>query len=167
MAEEDIPDLTRAMTRAFDDDTSKNLGIERGGPDGYDDGRFFRKWVFSYRESRGHKITLGDAIVGGFVVWIYRHRPNVLGTIFVDPSYQDQGIGGRAWDFIEATYPTARGWQLETPSYAVKNLHFYEQRCGFRKTKAVATDEHAGTSLIYEKRATNPAARSRSTGEEA
>jgi hypothetical protein len=63
MTEEDIPDLTRVMTRAFDDDTRSNLGIERGGPEGYDDGQFFRKWVFSYRESRGHKIVLGDAIV--------------------------------------------------------------------------------------------------------
>jgi hypothetical protein len=43
--EGDIPELTRVMTRAFDDDAQKHLGIEKGGPPGYDDGEFFRKWM--------------------------------------------------------------------------------------------------------------------------
>ncbi len=32
MAESDIPDLTPVMTRAFDDDSQKHLGKEKGGP---------------------------------------------------------------------------------------------------------------------------------------
>ena len=36
--EQDIPDLTRVMTLAFDDDARKHLGQEKGGPPGYDNG---------------------------------------------------------------------------------------------------------------------------------
>jgi len=30
--EEDIPELSQVMTRAFDDDARKHLGVEKGGP---------------------------------------------------------------------------------------------------------------------------------------
>ncbi|MGD1994471.1 MAG: hypothetical protein PVI59_14855, partial [Anaerolineae bacterium] len=51
ITEADVPELTAVMTRAFDDDAQKHLGQERGGPPGYDDGEFFRKWLFGYQES--------------------------------------------------------------------------------------------------------------------
>jgi len=150
--EQDIPAITAVMARAFDHDSQRHLDVEKGGPDGYDDGRFFRKWVFSFTESRGYKVLLDDQIVGGFVVWLYDHEPNVLGTIFVDPDYQDRGIATRAWSFIEKTHPSPRGWRLGTPGYATKNRYFYEHKCGFRKIQERATPEHGGMSLIYEKR---------------
>jgi GNAT superfamily N-acetyltransferase len=154
IVEEDIPEVTRVMTRAFDDDARKHIGVEKGGPEGYEDGTFFRNWLFSYDESSGYKILLDGRVIGGFIVWSYRHGRNVLGTIFVDPDYQDRGIGTRAWEFIEATFPDTRSWQLGTPSYAVKNLYFYEHKCGFQKIKEEETVEHQGKSLIYEKRIT-------------
>jgi len=151
ITEEDIPDLTRVMTRAFDHDTKTNLGKERGGPPGYDDGEFFRKWLFSYDESKGFKILFEGRVVGGFIVWILPSGKNVLGTIFVDPDYQNRGIATKAWQFIENTYPDTRSWTLGTPSYAVGNQHFYEHKCGFHKIKEEDTDEHPGKSLTYEK----------------
>jgi len=36
--EVDNPELTKAMTRAFDHDAQVHLGIEKGGPEGCDDG---------------------------------------------------------------------------------------------------------------------------------
>ncbi len=149
--EADVAGLTHVMTRAFDDDSRKHLGVEKGGPDGYDNGEFFRKWYFPYEESRGYKITHGGRIIGGFIFWAFKHGRNTLGTIFVDPDYQDQGIGTRAWTFIEAACPEARSWELGTPSYAVKNQHFYEHNCGFRKVREVEAPEHPGTSFIYQK----------------
>lgn len=103
--EEDIPSLTDVMNRAFDHDAQIHLGEEQGGPEGYDDGDFFRKWLFSYDESHGYKILLDDQVVGGFIVWILESRENQLGTIFVDPDLQNQEIGTQAWRFIEASYP--------------------------------------------------------------
>jgi GNAT superfamily N-acetyltransferase len=132
ITEVDFPQLTEVMTRAFDDDAQRHFGREKGGPPGYDNGEFFRKWLLGYEWTRGYKAVLDDRIVGGIIVWIFDTGKNILGTIFVDPGFQDRGIGGRIWDFVEATYPETRTWQLETPSVAVKNHHFYE-KCGFSK----------------------------------
>jgi ribosomal protein S18 acetylase RimI-like enzyme len=150
----DIPELTTVMVRAFDDDAQRTFGVERGGPDGYDNGEFFRKWLFRTENSHGYKILEGDRIIGAFVVWIYADGRNVLGTIFVDPDYQNMGVGTEAWRFIEQAFPSTRSWELATPSSATKNLHFYESKCGFRKIREDETDEHPGTSLVYEKRMT-------------
>lgn len=151
ITEQDVPALTDVMTRAFDHDTLTYLGREKGGPEGYDNGDFFRKWLFPRKESHGYKILLDGRIVGGFIVGIFPGRNNALGTIFVDPDYQKRGIGTRAWQFVEATYPETKSWTLGTPSYSVGNHHFYEHKCGFTKIKEVETDEHPGTSFIYKK----------------
>lgn len=131
--EADIPELTKVMRRAFDDDAQKHLDEERGGPPGYDNGDFFRKWLFGYDESIGYKIMADGKAIGAFIVWIFDHGKNSLGNIFVDPDFQDKGIGTQAWQFIEATYPQAKSWRLDTPSWATKNHHFYEKKCGFSK----------------------------------
>lgn len=133
ITETDVPELTAVMTRAFDDDAQKHLGQERGGPPGYNDGEFFRKWLFGYQESVGYKIIAEDKVIGGVIVWILEHGDNILGTVFVDPASQDQGVGTRTWQFIEATYPESRSWTLETPVWATKNHHFYEEKCGFHR----------------------------------
>lgn len=142
---EDIPELTEVMTRAFDDDTQKHLGEEKGGPPGYDDGEFFQKWLFSYKESVGYKVVADGKAIGAIIVWIYDHGKNTLGNIFVDPDYQDQGVGSQIWTFIEETYPDAKSWRLDTPNWATKNHHFYEIKCGF--TKIDETED----SFVYRK----------------
>jgi GNAT superfamily N-acetyltransferase len=144
--EADIPELTAVMTRAFDDDSRKHLGKARGGPPGYDNGDFFRKWLLGYQESIGYKIIAEGKVIGGFIVWILTHGDNILGTVFVDPTYQDRGVGTRAWQWIEASYPETKSWKLETPNWATKNHYFYESKCGFQR---VGTE---GDSFIYKKR---------------
>ena len=67
------------------------------------------------------------------IVWVFRSGHNALGTVFVDPGYQDQGVGAGAWAFVEESYPETKSWKLETPRRATKNHYFYEEKCGFRK----------------------------------
>jgi GNAT superfamily N-acetyltransferase len=131
--EADVPELTRVMTRAFDDDARRHLGRDRGGPAGYDDGGFFRTWLFGYEETEGFVVSCDGTIVGGVIVWILPDGHDVLGTIFVDPSVQDRGVGTRVWRAIEARYPAARSWRLTTPAWATKNHAFYETKCGFER----------------------------------
>jgi GNAT superfamily N-acetyltransferase len=152
-AEKDIPELTKIMTRAFDDDAQKHLGLEKGGPEGYNNGDFFRTWLLPYKESIGYKIVTEGKIIGCIIVWILETKENFLGTIFIDPEYQNQGVGTRTWQFIEKTYPDTRQWTLETPGWAVKNHYFYEQKCGFTKIKEKVEEssEHPGTLFIYQK----------------
>jgi GNAT superfamily N-acetyltransferase len=151
ITEDDLPALTRVMTRAFDDDARKHLGLERGGPPGYDSGDFFREWLFPYKESRGYKIMLDGELVGAFIVWILPEGNNVLGTIFVDPDYQDKGIGTQAWNFIETSFPETKSWMLGTPSWATKNHYFYEAKCGFHKAREEETPGESWPTYVYEK----------------
>ncbi|MFC1572201.1 GNAT family N-acetyltransferase [Candidatus Eisenbacteria bacterium] len=148
--EADIPELTDVMKRAFNDDTQKHLGKERGGPPGYDNGDFFRKWLFGYEQSEGHKILADGRIIGGIVVWILDGGENILGTIFVDPGFQDRGIGWRTWEFIEERYPETKSWRLETPAWATKNHHFY-QKCGFVRVDNDPLIRASEGSWIYRK----------------
>jgi len=147
---EDIPELTRVMTLAFDDDSQKHLGKPKGGPPGYDNGDFFRKWM-PYKESVTYKIIVESKTIGGIIVWIYKHGRNVLGTVFVDPDYQNRGIGTLAWSLIEETYPDTKSWNLGTPSWATKNHHFYEKN-GFKKIREEPVEDIlGGVSFIYRK----------------
>ena len=146
IVEADVPELAAVMTRAFDDDAQKHLRQERGGPPGYDDGGFFREWLFGYEQSVGYKAVAGGKIVGATIVWILPRGENILGTIFVDPPHQDRGIGTRIWQFVEETYPDARSWKLYTPPWATKNHYFYEEKCGFRNVG----EEEEGIAFLKE-----------------
>jgi GNAT superfamily N-acetyltransferase len=145
ITEADIPELTLAMTRAFDDDAQKHLGLAHGGPDGYDNGEFFRRWLFGCPETLGCKVVAEGRTIGGYVVWVFEHGHNLLGTIFVDPAFQDRGVAKRTWESIEAQYSKTKSWTLETPVWATKNHYFYENKCGFRKV------ERRGDSVVYRK----------------
>jgi len=148
ITEADVPELTEVMIRAFDDDARRNQGQERGGPPGYDDGSFLRQWALTYKESHGYKVSAGERIIGSFIVWILPGGDYRLGMICVDPSYGRRGIGTRMWEFIEATYPEAKSWTLDTPEFASSNHRFYEKR-GFRQ---VGSREDEGMQLrVYRK----------------
>lgn len=151
ITEENIPQLTKVMTRAFDDDAQKHLGQERGGPEGYDDGGFFREWLFPYEQSVGYSILWEANIIGGIIVWILPEGHNILGTIFVDPDYQDRGVGTWTWRFIEATYPETKSWRLATPEWAIKNFHFYEAKCGFQRVESDPLIPEEEDTIIYRK----------------
>ena len=77
ISKSDVPELTEVMKKAFDDDTRRYLGKEAGGPEGYDNGEFFNKWLFGYEECEGYKILVDGSIVGGILVWIYKNDPDL------------------------------------------------------------------------------------------
>lgn len=150
MLEEDIAALTQVMKRAFDDDAQKHLGKARGGPPGYDDGEFFRTWLLPYEQSVGYKIMQAGELIGGIIVWILPEGDNILGTIFVDPRYQDIGVGFRTWAFIERKYPETKSWRLATPTWATKNHHFYS-KCGFLEVESDPLIPAEEDTTIYRK----------------
>ena len=143
--EGELPSLVKAMKCAFDDDTQKHLGEEAGGPAGYDNGDFFRQWLFGAEASVGWKFLLDGKVIGGMIVWVFESNENCLGVIFIDPDYQDQGLGKEAIQWMEAKYPDTKVWRLETPEWQVKNRHFYGKTCGY---KLVGQE---GDQLKYEK----------------
>jgi len=104
-----------------------------------------------YKESVSYKILLNGCVVGGLIVWVYEHGRNTLGTIFVDPDFQDHGIGSKAWRLVEGRHPDATSGTLGTPCWAVKNHHFYVKN-GFQKIREHSVDDvPRGVSFIFRK----------------
>jgi RimJ/RimL family protein N-acetyltransferase len=146
--EADIPAMTAVMTRSFDDDSERFRGEPEGGPDGYNDGRFFQQWM---QKGKCWKILLDDRLIGAFLIFTnYPEKgSNALGTIFLDPKFQGKGIGSAAMDYVHRTFPAKR-WILDTPEWHTRNHHFYE-KLGYRKI-GEQEEPHAGFTLrIYQK----------------
>ena len=134
-SESDVEILTPIMKRAFDEDSRRHLNQPEGGPDGYDNGDFLRKYAL-HEHSDAYKISKDGAPIGAVILWINRNsNVNFLGTIFVDPPLQDQGVGLIIWNFIESKYPDTVIWRSETPGFSKRNHHFYVNKCGFHIVK--------------------------------
>jgi len=101
---------------------------ESRSPGGVGDRRESRSagGVGDRRESRSPG-GVGDQIIGGVILFDMHQRHFNLGRIFVDPDWQDRGIGTQAIQFIEKTFPYVKRWSLDTPEWAVRNHHFYEK----------------------------------------
>lgn len=134
LEERDIKDLIGPMTRAFDNDRELYKGVEKGGPPGYDDGSFLKRWAIEDENSIAYKIVYDNKSVGAFIIWWIEQGVSVLGNIFIDPCFHNMKIGRKTWIFIENRFPT-KCWRLETPIWATRNHYFYEAVCGFTKTE--------------------------------
>lgn len=148
--ETDVPLFTGIMKRAFDEDTRRHLGEESGGPPGYDNGDFLRKWALD-KNSTAYTIFKENVPIGVIIVWINGNNENFLGNIFVDPDFQDQGIGSLIWKFIEHKFPETKVWRTETPGYSKRNHNFYVNKCGFKIVKIEHPGDRYEESYIMEK----------------
>lgn len=130
MKEQDIEELTAIMKRAFDEDARIHLNRKEGGPPGYDDGSFLRKWGMN-PDTTPYKIYLDGSLIGGTILWIRASNENYLGTIFLDPLLENKGIGTLVWKKIEEMYPNTTSWSTDTPIFSRRNHNFYINKCGF------------------------------------
>jgi GNAT superfamily N-acetyltransferase len=151
LQEKDIEELTAVMTRAFDEDTRIHLNEEKGGPEGYDNGDFLRKWGLD-PNSTAYKISRDGKAIGGLILWINREsKINFLGNIFVDPELQNQGIGKKIWEFVESEYPDTIKWGTETAIFSRRNHNFYVNKLGFHVIRIDNPMDEKEGSYIMEK----------------
>ncbi len=146
----DVPAMTSIMKRAFDEDARRHLGEESGGPPGYDNGEFIRKWYLG-NKTGAFKVLKDGTIIGGVNVFINRNRQNFLGNMFVDPVYQDQGYGTWIWRFVEERFPETVKWSTETPGFSKRNHNFYINKCGFQVVRIDNPKDRYEESYIMEK----------------
>jgi len=92
-----------------------------------------------------YKILVDGQIVGGFIVFRKAPREYELGRIFVDPEFQNQGIGTQAFDFLWQEFPLAKRWTLGTPAWNRRTRHFY-RKVGFVE---IGEDGHGG--ILFER----------------
>jgi GNAT superfamily N-acetyltransferase len=131
----DADALARASERAFHSDIRCGApGI--GGPPGYDSAEWQRRTM---RLAQYYKILSDDQIVGGIIVFRKGTRQYELGRIFVDPEFQNRGIGAQAFEFLWEEFPLAKKWTLGTPAWNRRTRHFY-QKVGFVEVGPEGTD---------------------------
>ncbi len=127
----DVPLVGPIMKRAFDHDLMLHLG-RTGGPPGYDDGSFLRKWALA-ENATSFRISIHGQVAGAVVLWLNcSPGVNVLGCLFLAPEYQHRGWGLNVWREIEKRYPARNEWRVETPGFSRVNHHFYVNKCGFQ-----------------------------------
>ena len=148
--ETDIGFLTPIMKRAFDEDTRLHLGKDSGGPEGYDNGDFLRKWAL-HKDSTAYTILLQDKPIGAVILWIHRNNENFLGNLFIEPDIQNKGIGTTVWELIERKYPSTKVWRTETPGFSKRNHNFYVNKCGFHIVRIINPGDLMNESYLMEK----------------
>jgi len=144
--------LTEIQIHTFKDDNKlKPPGCSMEGPPGYDSVDWNAEWM---TKTPYYKILFDGRIVGGIIVFDLGEGQYELGRIFVDPDFQNQGIGQQAVRLMFKAFPEAKLWTLGTPSWAMRNQHFYE-KMSFVKIGETAIDPDLGWSGVeYEKKCT-------------
>ena len=143
---DDAQALRDVQVASFHSDALNYPGIKESGPPGYD---LVETVLHKLQESAYSKIVVDGQVVGGITVYDYGEGHFHLDLLYIDPAYHNLGIGTRAMQFIEQTYP-ATLWTLDTPTYATRNHHFYE-KFGYVKVGERPEDEDI-TLIEYEKR---------------
>ena len=142
---DDVITLTEIQACTFQDDSKlKPSGCSMEGPPGCDSVDWNTEWI---GKTPYYKILLDDQIVGGIIVFDMGQGHYELGRIYVDPGVQNRGIGQQAVRQMLEAFPQAEKWTLGTPSWAIRNQHFYE-KMGFVRIRETEVDPHLGWSGI-------------------
>ena len=77
-------------------------------------------------------ITLNHKKIGGIIVRIDEAgRHGVLEILYLYQEYHNRGLGQTVLEHIEDRFPKVRKWELITPYFEKRNIHFYVNKCGF------------------------------------
>lgn len=125
---EDAVALTQISKRAFENDINYGAA-EVSGPPGYDS---VESTIECISSQIYYKILAGSRIIGGIYLAYGGGRNVWLSRIFIDPEYQNKGIGTKVMSLVEELHPGIKRWILTTPSTNRRNHHFYE-KLGYEK----------------------------------
>ncbi|WP_274017463.1 GNAT family N-acetyltransferase [Vibrio parahaemolyticus] len=112
------------------------------GPPGYDITEHQRACLENY-----FYFVIKDAgeVVGGFYYSVDEEYLQLI-RLYVEPSYQHQGVGKMVLDYLVRQVSTGLHIELETPTFNTAAHRFYE-RNGFQKVKTI--DYVSGSSILY------------------
>jgi GNAT superfamily N-acetyltransferase len=146
-SEDDAKALCRAQCEAFDAEARRLHWSGPRGPEGYDD---IEGQLDLIRRTSFFRIVLAGKTVGGVAIVDSGNKCRLV-RIFVDPTHQGMGIGHVAILQLMERYPNAAIWELDTPSWSLRNHRFYES-LGFRKVDETDEGERGFRLFLYERR---------------
>jgi len=79
-----------------------------------------------------YTIWIDGKIAGGADIRDMSEGRYRLNRIFLSERYQNKGFGTEIINLIEAEFPLAKEWTLDTPHLNTRNHHFYE-KLGYKR----------------------------------
>ena len=127
--EKDLPLFKKELQESFTKGLIENFGNAKNGPVPSDEDIHHS---FNATGAAIYHISLNGEKVGGVVLKIdtKTHR-NSVDLLFISSKSHGRGVGTLAWKAIEAHYPETEVWELVTPYFEKRNIHFYVNKCGF------------------------------------
>ncbi|MEN0642047.1 GNAT family N-acetyltransferase [Alkalicoccobacillus gibsonii] len=123
-------ELKEAFLKGLKDSFDHVENAERLGPIPSDED--FEQSVNS-RDSVVRQLMLNGEKIGGVVLTINeRMHRNEVSFLYTVASAHGKGLGTQAWHAIEAAFPSTKVWELHTPYFEKRNIHFYVNKCGFK-----------------------------------
>lgn len=101
-----------------------------GGPPGYMSLKYHMKMA---RSNHLYKLTENGLIVGGAILFPSGDALNI-GRIFISPEHFHKGYGSRMMREIEAMFPEAKAFTLDTPVWNTRTNAFYA-KLGYAEVK--------------------------------
>lgn len=107
---------------------------------------------FKYRmnHSLHYTIYIDEKIAGGICLLKVADSHYRLFRIFLDPKFQNKGLGTKILSAMEKQFPKVKKWSLDTPKDNERNRHFYE-KFGYKQTGEMKVNERL-TLIEYEKK---------------
>lgn len=132
----DARQMTSIQAEAYDHEAAF-FKIDRDkGPPGYDS-------IDSMRESISNgnilKIVMGDEVIGGVMFTVKEQGRARLNRIFIDPSHQGNGFGSAALSELKRMNPKVEIWELDTPSWSLRNKRFCEKNGFVRESFSLSS----------------------------
>ena len=100
------------------------------GPEGYDSLEMTKDIVL---QGRMFKILDGEGLIGGAILTLEGENCVRLNRLFIQPEKQGCGYGLKALALLEISHSKVLRWELDTPSWAMRNQIFYEKNDGVLK----------------------------------
>jgi GNAT superfamily N-acetyltransferase len=128
--------ITGISRRAFHSDVEVGAK-EKMGPPGYMSVPYYTKMA---RSNHLFKLVDNGLIIGGAVLFLDNEKLNI-GRIFIGPENYRKGYGVFLMQEIEALYPSAKEFTLDTPIWNIRTNAFY--------TKLGYTEVRRDNDFIY------------------
>lgn len=142
--EKDLEIVKNIAIKAFQDDLKKYGSM----PPGIESINWH---VDKLNDGNYYKIISDSQIVGAMKIYDKGNGHFHLGSLFIDPLLQNQGIGSETMNYIFKTFNQWSKWTLDTPYKNYRNHYFYEKH-GFKKIQEFKPEPNNPFTLyLYEK----------------
>ena len=112
-----------AMVEALGEEKAK-MYSEAGGDDAF--GEFLAD-----SKTDSYIILIDDSESGVAILKEFSENAYSLELFSISPRHSGGGLGAKVWHSLEKLYPNAAVFETTTPTFAIKNVNFYVNKCKF------------------------------------